>query len=135
MSSTKVLNEAASPVFCQRVAFMAIRAAHLVATEPPDTDGHAYRVAYAQHIFRGDEKALLLTLHVLSADEGIIQALEEGNHENVTDDAIAQALANIWDARARALTAVSSEFNQVRSLMAEAHQIVEQARKQADDPV
>src|SRR5580765_7681782 len=86
--------------FCQKVAFAAMRAAQKVATESPDTPNHVVRAAYADRVFRGEDKAALLAAHVAVANTNVAAALEAG--EEVQDSDIAMALDSIWDARAAA---------------------------------
>jgi len=114
MASEKIMQAVADKLFCQRVAFMAMQVATRSTGEPPETPNYANRVAYANMVFRGDERALLLAVHAASASSGIGAALEAGSE--VTDEQLALALEAIWDTRATAFGSVNNEL--IRSYQA-----------------
>jgi hypothetical protein len=101
-ATNKIIKEAVSLEFTQRVAFIALQSAQDVASESPDTENHANRVAYADRIFRGEEKALSLALHIVGASPEIMAALEEGTQDDVQDEDIINTFGAIWNARANA---------------------------------
>jgi hypothetical protein len=117
-ATDKIIREAVNQAFCQRVAFMALRVAQAVAGESPDTPNHDNRRAYADKVFRGDDKAIGLTLHVVAASEAVSNALESGTAENVQDLDIENALKTIWDSRSKAYQGISIDLaNQMLSRM------------------
>ena len=123
MPSQKILTEAANKVFCQRVAFIAFQVASKVAGESPDTPNHLERAHYAEHIFRGEEKALLLTMHVVASSPEICALLEEGGQDTVGDDMLTAAVEAVWEPRAMACGAIHSEVQRVRELAVQTGQI------------
>lgn len=104
MGTKKIIEEASKPEFYTRVSFIALKAAQNVAAEAGNTENHENRVAYANRIFRGEENALLLTLHVVSANGTISAALENSGGDAVPDGDIEFVLSTIWDARANAFS-------------------------------
>lgn len=102
MATKEIIEAASDPVFYTRVAFIALRSAQNVAAEPDDTANHANRVAYANRIFRGEENALLLTLHVVSANGTVSNTLSTQGPDAVPDGDLEFVLSTIWDARANA---------------------------------
>jgi hypothetical protein len=84
--------------------------------EPPETPNYANRLAYANQIFRGDERPLLLAVHAVSNSPDITSALESGTSADVTDEQLASALEAIWDTRATAFGSVNNEL--IRSYQA-----------------
>lgn len=102
MATKEIIAEASKPSFYTRVAFIALRSAQNVASEPENTANHANRVAYANRIFRGEENALLLALHVVSANGTVSNTLQNEGGEAVPDGDIEFVLSTIWDARANA---------------------------------
>lgn len=111
---TKAIIEAASdPVFYTRVAFLALKAAQSIATENPNHPNHAARVAYANKIFRGEEAAITIAMHVAASNPTISAALESQGGDAVPDGDIEFVLATIWDARSTAFqeTFVTNIYN------------------------
>ena len=137
MASEKIMQAVADKLFCQRVAFVAMQVAARSTGEPPETPNYANRVAYANMVFRGDERALLLAVHAASASSGIGAALEAGSE--VTDEQLALALEAIWDTRATAFGSVNNELvrsyqaiNEARLQVAGLHEAVEATRMAID---
>jgi hypothetical protein len=137
MASEKIMQAVADKLFCQRVAFVAMQVAARSTGEPPETPNYANRVAYANMVFRGDERALLLAVHVVSASSDIGAALEAGSE--VTDEQLALALEAIWDTRATAFGSVNNELvrsyqaiNEARLQVAGLHEAVEATRMAID---
>jgi hypothetical protein len=120
MPSQAIIEAAAEKIFCQRVAFIAFQVATAITGEPPETPNHLERLFYCDFIYRGDEKALLLTLHVVASSSEICSVLSgdggEGGQAMVTDEMLTTAIANIWDARALAYAAIHSQVKQVQDL-------------------
>jgi hypothetical protein len=108
MSTKKIIDAASKPDFYTRVAFIALKAAQNVATEDPATPNHAARVAYASRLFTGEDKALLLALHIAASNPTIAAALDSGGGDAVPDEDIEFVLGSIWDARANAFAAMSA---------------------------
>jgi hypothetical protein len=126
-ATDKIIQEAINQAFCQRIAFMALRVAQSVTGESPDTPNYDNRRAYADKIFRGDDKAISLTLHVVAASEAVAKALEAGTSEDVQDLDIENALKAIWDARATAHQGISIDLaNQMLSRMTSLRNEVEE---------
>jgi len=137
MASEKIMQAVADKLFCQRVAFVAMQVAARSTGEPPETPNYANRVAYANMVFRGDERALLLAVHVVSASSDIGAALEAGSE--VTDEQLAIALEAIWDTRATAFGSVNNELirsyqaiNEAKHQVAGLHEAVEATRMAID---
>ena len=137
MASEKIMQAVADKLFCQRVAFVAMQVAARSTGEPPETPNYANRVAYANMVIRGDERALLLAVHVVSASSDIGAALEAGSE--VTDEQLAIALEAIWDTRATAFGSVNNELvrsyqaiNEARLQVAGLHEAVEATRMAID---
>lgn len=105
MATGEIIAAASAPTFYTRVAFVALKTAQNVAAEDPGTANHENRVAYANRVFRGEEGALLLALHVASANGTVAAALESGGGDAVPDADIEFVLSTIWDARANAFAA------------------------------
>jgi|SRR5262245_7625732 len=114
MPSGKIIAAAVDPAFCQRVAFLALRTAHAIATDTPDDID---RLLYAQQVFRGDDKTVLLVYHVVAASEEIAGALESGDDQGVTDEMIMEALEQVWTARATAYAAANVQGRRVVELI------------------
>jgi hypothetical protein len=110
MATGKIIKEAIVQEFVQRVAFLALRAAQDVASESPDTANHEARVMYADRVFRGEDRAVLLTLHIVAASDPIRTALEDGTHDDVQDSDIEAALGAVWDARANAFGGMAMDM-------------------------
>lgn len=108
MGTKAIIAEASKPEFYTRVSFIALKAAQNVAAEESNTANHKNRVAYANRVFRGEENALLLTLHVVSANGTVSQTLENDGCDAVPDADIEFVLSTIWDARANAFAPPSS---------------------------
>jgi len=131
MATDKIIKEAASQLFTQRVAFLALRVAQAVAGDSPDAENRAERADYAAYIFRGEEKILLLTLHVVVASDAITAALDGGSAADVKDEDIEAALESIWDARALAFGAVSMQLQKAQRLVDEVWSAVQVAKDAA----
>lgn len=100
---TKAIIEAASdPIFYTRVAFLAVKTAQNIASEKPNHPNHEARVAYANKIFRGEEAAITIAMHVASSNPTVAATLESSGGDAVPDGDIEFVLATIWDARANA---------------------------------
>ena len=105
MATREIIAEASRPVFYTRVAFLALKAAQNVATESESTPNHANRLAYAGRVMSGEDKAILLALHVAAANPVIASALETTGAESVPDGDIEFVMGTIWNARADAFAA------------------------------
>ena len=108
MGTKAIIAAASQPEFYTRVSFIALKAAQNVAAEASSTPNHEKRVAYANRIFRGEESALLLTLHVASANGTVSQTLETSGGDAVLDGDIEFVLSTIWDARANAFAPMTA---------------------------
>jgi hypothetical protein len=129
VASEKVIKEAANPLFCQRVAFLALLyAQQQVEKASPDGEDTADLI-YARQIFRGEEKALLLTLHVVAANTEITDALENGTAADVQDGSITAALEAIWSSRAQAFAATDLAMGQMRHVMSEIGRVSEEVAR------
>lgn len=106
MAVKDIIKEAIKPEFYTRVGFIALKTAQNVAAEAGNTVNHANRVAYANRVFRGDDQALLLTLHLVASNGTIQTTLQSSGNQAVPDGDIEFALATIWDARANAFAGV-----------------------------
>lgn len=100
MATNDIISAATDPVFYTRVAFIALKAAQNVANEAPSTPNHANRAAYAGRVLTGEDKSLLLALHIAASNPTIASTLEAGN--DVPDSDLEYAMGQIWDARANA---------------------------------
>lgn len=109
MSTTDIINAASDPVFYTRVSFISLKVAQNVAAEDPGYPNHQNRLAYCAQIFRGDDNALLLSLHIASSNPTIAATLETEGGAAVPDGDIEFAMATIWDARANSFAAEDSE--------------------------
>lgn len=125
MATDKIIKEATNPIFAQRVALLAIRMAHDVAGESPDDPTADARSLYANTILRGEERALLLVMHVIAASDAIASTLENGTAEDVQDTDIEAALEEVWDARARAATVGDLMYAKAQRVIGEATQVRE----------
>ena len=67
MATRDIIDAASKPVFYTRVAFIALKAAQNVSNEDPATENHALRLAYAGRVLTGDDKALLIALHIAAS--------------------------------------------------------------------
>jgi hypothetical protein len=105
MATSDIIAAASSPVFYTRVAFIALKSAQAVASEDPGTANHANRAAYAGRVLTGNDKALLIALHIAAANATIAGTLETSGGEAVPDGDIEFAMGQIWDARANAFAA------------------------------
>ena len=103
MASNNIITEVSKPEFYTRVSYISLAVAQDVAAEDAATANHDNRVAYSSRIFRGDEDALMLAMHVVSSNPTIEQKVDAG--EPVPDGDIEFALATIWDSRANAFAA------------------------------
>jgi hypothetical protein len=124
MTSSDLIIKLSNRVFCQRVAFMAMKVAQQKASDSPE-DLNA--MAYAEHIFRGGENASLLALHVAAASQPVTTALEE-SVDAVRDEDIEAALLSIWGKRAAAFGATSMQVRKVQELVAEVTRSAETAQ-------
>lgn len=102
MATRDIIAAASDPVYYTRVSFIALKAAQNVASEDPATDNHANRVAYAGRVLTGDDKALLIALHIAASNPTIAATLETDGGDAVPDGDIEYAMGQIWDARANA---------------------------------
>ena len=102
MATKAIIAAASDPVFYTRVAFIALKSAQNVAAEDPATANHANRVAYAGRVLTGNDKALLIALHIAASNATIAATLESGGGDAVPDGDIEFAMGQIWDARANA---------------------------------
>jgi hypothetical protein len=128
MPSNKLIQEAANKLFCQRVAFLAMRAAHEAAKEAPDD---LARMAYAEFVFRGEERAVLLAMHVVAASDAVRVALEEGGADAVQDTDIENALRDIWALRSAAFGATNMQVRKMQELVAQVTKAVDEAQSAA----
>jgi hypothetical protein len=102
MATKDIIAAASNPTFYTRVAFIALKVAQQVASEDPATANHAVRVAYAGRVVTGNDKALLLALHLVASNATISQNIEANGGDAVPDGDIEFVLGSIWDARANA---------------------------------
>jgi hypothetical protein len=102
MATSDIIAAASRPSFYTRVAFIALKSAQNVAAEDPGTANHANRVAYAGRVLTGDDKALLLALHIAASNPTIAGTLESSGGDAVPDNDIEFAMGQIWDARSNA---------------------------------
>ena len=105
MASSDIIAEVSKPEFYTRVSFISLKVAQNVASEDPATANHENRTAYSSRIFRGDEDALMLSMHLVSSNPSITATIEESGGAAVPDGDIEFALATIWDSRANAFAA------------------------------
>lgn len=105
MSTTDIINAANDPVFYTRVSYISLKVAQNVASEDPGTENHANRVEYSSAIFRGDDNAALLSMHIAASNPTIAATLETEGGDAVPDGDIEFAMATIWDARSNAYVA------------------------------
>ena len=105
MASSDIIAEVSKPEFYTRVSFISLKVAQNVAAEPPETANNANRTAYSSRIFRGDEDALMLSMHLVSSNAAITATIEAEGGSAVPDGDIEFALATIWDSRANAFAA------------------------------
>jgi len=102
MATSDIITAASKPIFYTRVAFIALKAAQNVANEDPGTPNHAVRAAYAGRVLTGEDKALLIALHIAASNGTIAATLETSGGEAVPDGDLEFAMGQIWDARANA---------------------------------
>lgn len=105
MSTTDIINAANDPTFYTRVSFISLQVAQDVASEDPGAPNHANRVEYASAIFRGDDNAALIAMHIAASNSVIAGVLETEGGDAVPDGDIEFAMATIWDARSNAYVA------------------------------
>jgi hypothetical protein len=105
MSTTDIISAASDPIFYTRVSFISLKVAQNVASEDPGAANHANRVEYSGAIFRGDDNATLLALHIAASNATIAATLETEGGEAVPDADIEFAMASIWDARSNSYVA------------------------------
>ncbi|MER8619160.1 hypothetical protein NKG99_20370 [Mesorhizobium sp. M1409] len=105
MATKDIIAAASDPIFYTRVAFLALKAAQQVASEDPATANHANRIHYAGLVMTGQDKALLLALHIVAANATIANEIENIGGDAVPDGDIEFVLASIWDSRANAFAA------------------------------
>jgi len=106
MASSNIIAEVSKPEFYTRVSYISLGVAQDVASEDPGTANHANRINYSGRILRGDEDALMLAMHVVSANPVIESTVDSQGGDAVPDGDIEFALATIWDARANSFAAV-----------------------------
>lgn len=106
MATKDIIAAASNPTFYTRVAFIALKAAQNVAAEDPGTANHANRVKYAGRVLTGDDKALVIALHIAASNPTIAGTLDTGSGggggDAVPDGDIEYAMGQIWDARSNA---------------------------------
>jgi len=102
VASSDIIAEVSKPEFYTRVSFISLKVAQNVASEDPTAPNHDNRAAYSSRIFRGDEDALMLSMHVVSANPTIAATIEDEGGAMVPDGDIEFALATIWDSRSNA---------------------------------
>jgi hypothetical protein len=102
MATKDIIQAASNPTYYTRVAFIALKVAQNVAAEDPNTANHANRAAYAGRVMTGEDKALLLSLHIAAANATIAGTLETQGGDAVPDGDIEFAMGQIWDARSNA---------------------------------
>jgi hypothetical protein len=102
VASSNIIAEVSKPEFYTRVSYISLAVAQDVAAEDAATANHDNRVAYSSRIFRGDEDALMLAMHVVSSNPTIEQKVDAEGGASVPDGDIEFALATIWDARSNA---------------------------------
>lgn len=102
MATSDIIAEVSQATFYQRVSYLALGAAQQVASEDVATPNHDNRVLYASRIFRGEEDALMLSMHVVSSNPTIAETITNSGGDAVPDNDLQFALASIWDARANA---------------------------------
>lgn len=111
MATSDIIRAASDPVFYTRVAFIALKAAQNVASEDPGTANHANRLAYAGRVMTGNDKALLIALHIAASNGTIATELDTGSGGGggsaVPDADIEFAMGQIWDARSNAFAAAA----------------------------
>lgn len=102
------ISAASDQLFSGRVMIFLFKVAAAVAAEPHNTPQHAVRLAYAQRIFRGDERPQLVAAHIIVAKASILSAIDAqpaALGSNVADADIEASLTSIWTARALAYAA------------------------------
>lgn len=102
MATHDIIAAASTPTFYTRVAFIALKSAQNVAAEDPATPNHVNRLAYSGRVLTGDDKSLLLALHIAASNATIAATLESSGGDAVPDGDIEFAMGQIWDARANA---------------------------------
>lgn len=132
MATDKIIQEATDLVFCQRVALLAIRMASDVSGESPDTPNHEARLAYANQVFRGDDKAMLLVMHIIAANDAIAEALDNGTAADVQDTHIQEALRDIWDPRSTSFAVTDIQFNKAQTIVEEAFKVQQESKNIAE---
>jgi len=105
MATKDIIAAASDPTYYTRVAFIALKVAQNVASEDTNYPNHANRAAYAGRVMTGQDKALLLALHIAAANATIAATLESGGGDAVPDGDIEYAMGQIWDARSNAYAA------------------------------
>lgn len=135
MSTNNVIKKAVTLAFTQRIAYMALRFAQKVAEESPDTPNHDVRMIYADQVFRGEDKALLLTLHVVAAAPGIATALDSDDStiEDVNDADIEAGLEAIWDSRSIAYSVVNMNLRKAEEIVIETMRVAGEVKVALDE--
>lgn len=105
MATKDIITAASHPQFYTRVAFIALKAAQNVANEAENTPNHANRVAYAGRVLAGNDRALLLALHIAASNGTIAATLESSGGDAVPDGDLEYAMGQIWDTRSNAFAA------------------------------
>lgn len=103
MAAKDLIAAASDAEFAGRTNVLLFKVAQMVASEDPGTPDHAVRVAYANRVFRGDERPQLVALHMIASNLTIAQNISNDPDElgaNVPDGDIEFVLASIWTARA-----------------------------------
>lgn len=106
MATKDIINAASDPVFYTRVAFIALKAAQNVANEATNTANHANRINYAGRVLTGQDKALLIALHIAASNGTIASTLESSGGDAVPDGDLEYAMGQIWDSRSNAFAGV-----------------------------
>ena len=102
MATIDIIEAASTPTFYTRVAFIALKAAQNVSNEAGSTPNHANRLNYAGLVLSGEDKALLLALHIAASNSTIASTLETSGGNAVPDSDLEYAMGQIWDSRANA---------------------------------
>jgi hypothetical protein len=83
------------------------------------------RATYADMIYRGDERALLLTLHVVASSDEICTALEGGTQADVLDEDILLAIRTVWQPRSMAAAAIRSDLQRANEISFKAGELMQ----------
>ena len=105
MSAIDIVNAAYDATFVNRVTMIMYGTAQDVASEDPATEHHAERLNYAGLVILGNEKPMVVSMHIVSSNASIQATIEsdpDARGSNVPDGDIEFALASIWTARSLA---------------------------------